>query len=88
VGNGLLQQWCCLWHGGSDGQQIDGLIQSQSKWLERARTNGFFRAPSKVSLLRTDTDLDVIRSQSDFHLLIMDLSFLDNPFDQRTDQIG
>jgi tetratricopeptide (TPR) repeat protein len=55
-------------------------------WLAQARDAGFFRDPSKIVDVRTDTDLDSLRSRSDFQLLIMDLSFPNGAFAERTDQ--
>jgi serine/threonine-protein kinase len=49
------------------------------KSLHKARAAG----DPDLSLMKTDTDLDPIRSRPDFQLLMMDLTFPVDPFDRR-----
>ncbi len=46
------------------------------EWLRRAVAAGY----RNLTILRTDTDLDPLRSRPDFQLLMMDLEFPDDPF--------
>jgi tetratricopeptide (TPR) repeat protein len=46
------------------------------EWLRQAVAAGY----RKLSIMRTDTDLDPLRSRPDFRLLIMDLEFPADPF--------
>jgi hypothetical protein len=45
-------------------------------WLRQAVAGGY----RKLTVLRTDLDLDPLRSRPDFQLLMMDLAFPDDPF--------
>jgi hypothetical protein len=47
--------------------------------LHKARAAG----DPNLSLIKTDADLDPIRSRPDFQLLMMDLAFPADPFDRR-----
>jgi hypothetical protein len=46
------------------------------EWLRQAIAAGY----RKLAYLRTDTDLESLRSRPDFQLLLMDLGFPDDPF--------
>jgi eukaryotic-like serine/threonine-protein kinase len=46
------------------------------EWLRQAVAAGY----RKLSIMRTDTDLDPLRTRPDFRLLIMDLEFPADPF--------
>jgi serine/threonine-protein kinase len=50
-------------------------------WLRRAVAAGYLNLPH----MRTDTDLDPLRSRADFQLLMMDLTFPAEPFARRVD---
>jgi hypothetical protein len=45
------------------------------EWLRRAVAAGY----RNVALMRTDPDLDSVRSRTDFQSLLMDLTIPDNP---------
>jgi serine/threonine-protein kinase len=46
------------------------------EWLQQAVAAGY----QKTTMLRTDADLDTLRSRADFQLLLMDVAFPDHPF--------
>ena len=46
------------------------------EWLRQAVAAGY----RNVALMRTDRDIDALRSRPDFQLLMMDLAFPDKPF--------
>jgi hypothetical protein len=48
--------------------------------LKRASDLGFFTMPGMMEHARKDTDLDALRSRSDFQLLMLDLAFPSDPF--------
>jgi tetratricopeptide (TPR) repeat protein len=48
--------------------------------LAEARRAGYFRDPAHFVLLKSDRDLDALRSRDDFQLLMMDLAMPADPF--------
>jgi serine/threonine-protein kinase len=62
--------------------RAESFAASAVRWLDQARGAGFFRDHPAIDQMRAETDLDSLRSRSDFQLLVMDLMFPDNPFSQ------
>lgn len=50
------------------------------RWLERARSAGFFRGAPPLALLDEDADLAPLRPRRDFRLFRLDAAFPADPF--------
>jgi len=48
--------------------------------LIESRRAGYFRDPGNVALIRSDPDVDVLRSRDDFQNIVFDLTFPADPF--------
>jgi serine/threonine-protein kinase len=51
--------------------------------LAKSRRAGFFDDPINVPLIRSDPDVDPLRSRADFQIIVQDLTFPSDPFARR-----